>query len=44
MENRFLALIASCLVVLVTALALATPRLDGHGQPEQTLLISALRK
>jgi hypothetical protein len=44
MENRFLALIASSLVVLVTALALATPRLDEFRQPEQSLLISALRK
>jgi len=44
MENRFLALIASSLIVLVTAFALATPRLDGYGQPEKTLLTSALRK
>jgi hypothetical protein len=44
MENRFLALIASSLLVLVTALALATPRLDGSDQPEKTLLISVLRK
>jgi len=44
MENRFLALIASSLIVLVTAFALATPRLDGYGQPERTLLTSALRR
>jgi hypothetical protein len=44
MENRFLALIVSSLVVLVTALALATPRLNEFRQPEQSLLISTLRK
>jgi hypothetical protein len=44
MENRFLALIVSCLVVLVAALALATPTLNGFDQPETAVIISVLRK
>jgi hypothetical protein len=44
MENRFLALIASSVVLLVTAFALATPPMKPDAPPERTLLLSTVPK
>jgi len=44
MPNTFLALIVSCVLLLVTAFALASPSVAPGGQPEKAILLSALRK
>jgi hypothetical protein len=44
MPNNFLALIVSCVLLLVTAFALASPRVTPGGQPDKAILLSALRK
>jgi hypothetical protein len=41
MEYRFLAVIVSSILVLVTAFALATPPISSHGPPQETLLVHA---
>jgi hypothetical protein len=41
MEHRFLALIVSSILLLVTAFALATPPVTSGGAPEETLLVHA---
>jgi hypothetical protein len=41
MEQRFLALIVSSILLLVTAFALATPPVNSNGPPEETLLVHA---
>jgi hypothetical protein len=43
MEYRFLAIIVSSILLLVTAFALATPPLSHGGAPEETLLVRAPR-
>jgi hypothetical protein len=43
-SNNFLALIVSCVLLLVTAFALATPSDTSGGQPEKAILLSAIRK
>jgi hypothetical protein len=43
MEYRFLAIIVSSILLLVTAFALATPPLNSSGPPEETLLVHAPR-
>jgi len=44
MENRFLALIVGCLLLLVTALALAAPSQNSLDPAEKALLLSAPRR
>jgi hypothetical protein len=41
MERIFLSIICSGIIVLVTALSLATPAVKSGGPPEQTLLLRA---
>jgi hypothetical protein len=41
MEHRFLALIVSSILLLVTAFALATPPAGTNGVPEEILLVHA---
>jgi hypothetical protein len=43
MEQRFLAVIVSSILLLVTAFALATPPVNSGGVPEETLLVRAAR-
>jgi len=44
MEYRFLAIIVSSILLLVTAFALATPPLSSNGPPQETLLVHASRR
>jgi hypothetical protein len=44
MPNAFLALIVSCVLLLVTAFALASPPIAPGGKPDKAILLSALRK
>jgi hypothetical protein len=44
MPNGFLALIVSCVLLLVTAFALASPSLAPGAKPDKAILLSAIRK
>jgi len=44
MPNTFLALIVSCVLLLVTAFALASPSVAPGAKPDRAILLSALRR